>query len=79
MMCKKCGICGDSRDIQDGYCSVCEAEAAGRRPTYTLPRDEWDEMTPAQKKAAKAKGIRCEAEYGAITMDSPSNPDAPTL
>lgn len=28
-----------------------------KRPVYTLPRDEWDEMTPSERRAARANGI----------------------
>jgi hypothetical protein len=61
--CRHCDISVEKRELEGGLCGVCEAEAAGEQPTYTLPDDEWAEMSPDDRKAARAKGIRPQSAY----------------
>jgi hypothetical protein len=55
--CKRCGIAEDAENLTDGHCSICDAEVHGRKPTYTLPRDEWDAMSREDRVRARADGI----------------------
>lgn len=61
MRCDKCGNCNASANP----CMGCQG-------IHTLPRDEWEEMTRAERKAARAKGISPEA------LPSPVDKECPT-
>ncbi len=69
MFCPKCKKCAgpDSFD-DDGICWGCKG-------ILTLPAEEWAEMDPAARQAARAKGIRPERS-DTRTMDAPSHPDS---
>lgn len=44
-------------DVHSPYvCMRCNGDCD--EGGYTLPQDEWDEMTPAERRAARVKGIR---------------------
>jgi len=53
--CRDCGGCLDL----DAYarCDVCAARARGEKPRYTLPDDEWQELTVQQQEEYRANGI----------------------
>lgn len=54
--CARCGKLDRVRDIVGGLCMGC-------RGAYTLPEDEWNEMTAGQKADARAAGIHCEVPH----------------
>lgn len=71
-ICRKCGYCGSADEMQEGMCCVCAAEARGERPAFTLPRDEWEAMSKAGRKAARAEGISPEPMPPAVDKDDVS-------
>lgn len=55
-----CNTCGCNSDtVKDGKCLACANPGH-----YTLPRDEWDEMSKEDQREARKKGITPEPEPG---------------
>ncbi len=77
----KCEHCGKTSSLP--IIDRCPFKGCGKTPPEkrvaveysTLPLDEWNEMTPAQKKQARAMGIVPLME-GYATIFAPSHPDS---